>query len=110
MGALNEVLDRVNQPEHAENIKRASFLSALDGIRTGQMTYSNDPILPMIETEMATRVSKFQNMTKAEEGELLSLSDDQKKLVADNDRKLKNEYLAAAPHITHGTVKNNEKY
>jgi hypothetical protein len=30
--------------------------------------------------------------------------------VTDNDRKLKNEYLAAAPHITHGSVKNNEKY
>ena len=31
-------------------------------------------------------------------------------LVAENDRKMKNEYLAAAPHITHGTAKNNEKY
>ena len=38
------------------------------------------------------------------------MSDDQRKLVAENDRKLKNEYLAAAPHITHGTVKNNAKY
>jgi hypothetical protein len=35
MGALNEVLERANQPEHAAEIKRASFLSALDGIRTG---------------------------------------------------------------------------
>ena len=59
MGALYEVLDRVNQPEHAAEIKRASFLSALDGIRTGQMTYSNDPILPMIESEMASRVGRF---------------------------------------------------
>lgn len=49
-------------------------------------------------------------MTKAEEGALLSLSVEQKKIVGDNDRKLKNEYLAAAPHITHGSVKLNEKY
>ena len=49
-------------------------------------------------------------MSKEEEGQLLSLSEDQRKLVAENDRKMKNEYLAAAPHITHGTVKNNEKY
>jgi len=74
------------------------------------MVYANDPILPMIEAEMNQRVGKFQNMTKEEEGELLSLSADQKKIVSDNDRKLKNEYLAMAPHITHGTVKMNEKY
>lgn len=49
-------------------------------------------------------------MTKEEEGNLLSLSEDQRKLVADNDRKMKNEYLASAPAISHGTVKNNEKY
>ena len=49
-------------------------------------------------------------MTKEEEGQLLSLSEDQKKSVAESDRKMKNEYLAAAPLISHGTVKNNEKY
>lgn len=59
MGALNQVLERANQPEHAAEIKRASFLSALDGIRTGQMTYSHDALLPMIETEMAAGVAKF---------------------------------------------------
>jgi hypothetical protein len=30
----------------------------------------------MIEVEMAARVAKFQNMTKAEEGEILSLSEE----------------------------------
>ena len=49
-------------------------------------------------------------MSKEEEGEILSLSEEQRKLVADNDRKLRNEYLVAPPNITHGSVKNNEKY
>lgn len=64
----------------------------------------------MIEEEMRNRAGKFLNMTKEEEGKMLSLSADQKKIVSENDRKLKNEYLAAAPHITHGSVKLHEKY
>jgi hypothetical protein len=110
IGALESVLDRANQPEHAAEIKRASFLAALDGIRTGEMTYKGDAILPMIEAEMSERLTKFQGMSKEEEGKLLSLSAEQRKIVADNDRKAKNEFLAAAPAVTHGTLKNSENY
>jgi len=110
IGALESVLDRANQPEHAAEIKRASFLAALDGIRTGEMTYKGDAILPMIESEMSERLTKFQGMSKEEEGKLLSLSAEQRKIVADNDRKAKNEFLAAAPAVTHGTLKNSENY
>ena len=55
-------------------------------------------------------VNNLSGMTKEEEGKMLSLSAEQKKVVAENDRKLKNEFLAAAPQISHGTVKMNEKY
>jgi hypothetical protein len=64
----------------------------------------------MIESEMKERLQKFKGMTLQEEAALLSLSEEQKKIVMENDKKLKNEFLAAPPHITHGAVKMNEKY
>jgi hypothetical protein len=61
---LDQVLAMVESPEHSASIKRASFVSALDGIRTGQMTYKEDPILPAIEAEMSSRLEKFKGLTK----------------------------------------------
>lgn len=59
MGSVDKVLLQVNTPEQAAEIKRASFLSALDGIRNGVMTYKGDKLLPMIEAEVAERLKKF---------------------------------------------------
>jgi len=64
----------------------------------------------MLEKEMAQRLTKFQGLSAEEESKLLSLSSDQKVIVANNDRKIKNEFLAFAPQIAHGTVKTHEKY
>jgi len=64
VGSVDKVFAMVENPEHAAGIKRASFLSALDGIRTGQMTYKEDALLPAIEAEMASRLEKFKGMTK----------------------------------------------
>jgi len=41
---------------------------------------------------------------------MLALNADQKQIVVDNDRKLKNEFLGAAPAINHGTVKMTPKF
>lgn len=51
-GSVDKILGMVESPEHAENIKRSSFESALAGIRSGVMKYENDPILPLIQAEM----------------------------------------------------------
>ena len=48
LGSVDTVMRRVEDAGHSEGIKRASFEAALDGIRSGQMTYSHDAILPMI--------------------------------------------------------------
>ena len=109
-GSVDKVLALVDDPSHSQNIKRASFLSALEGIRSGVMTYKEDLVLPLIEKEMAERLQRFKGLSLEEETKLLALSNEQKKIVAENDKKLKNEFLAAAPAITHGTVKGNEKY
>lgn len=74
-GSLNKVIEMANSPEHSTAIKRASFESALDGIRTGMMTYKNDAILPAMEAEMATRLAKFQGLSKEEEIQILGLTD-----------------------------------
>jgi len=74
------------------------------------MTYKEDMILPMIEEEMKERLQKFQGLSAAEESKLLSLSSEQKAIIAENDRKAKNEFLSQAPAISHGTVKNSDKY
>lgn len=55
-GSVDKVLALVDDPSHSQNIKRASFLSALDGIRSGVMTYKEDLVLPLIEKEMAERL------------------------------------------------------
>ncbi len=41
---------------------------------------------------------------------MLSLNDDQRRIVADSDRKAKNEYLGQAPNINNPGVKSHEKY
>lgn len=64
----------------------------------------------MIEKEVSNRLERFNGMTAEEEGALLSLSADQKQTIAANDKKAKNEFLGAAPQISHGSVKMNDKY
>ena len=100
----------VENPEYSAGIKRSAFQSALDGIRTGQMTYKDDAILPAIEVEMATRLQKFQGLSKEEEVKLFALTDEQRRTLAENDKRMKNEFLQQAPGISHGAVKMHEKY
>jgi len=110
VGSVEKVLAMVESPEHAAGIKRASFVSALDGIRTGQMTYKDDSILPAIESEMTSRLEKFRGMTKEQEIELMALSNDQRKALAESDKRMKNEFLQSPPQITHGAIKMHDKY
>jgi hypothetical protein len=110
VGSVEKVLGQIETPAFKDDIKKASFLSALDGIRTGTMTYSQDLILPMIQKEMEERLAKYKGLTAEEEGKLLSLTAAQKATVAENDRKMKTEFLTAAPQISHGTIKASEKY
>lgn len=58
-GSLDKVFEFVEDPSNSSEIKRASFESALDGIRSGEMTYKGDIILPMIETEVKDRLQRF---------------------------------------------------
>ena len=59
---------------------------------------------------MEERLAKYKGLSPEEEGKLLSLSADQRQIVAENDKKMKNEFLTAAPQISHGTIKMSDKY
>ena len=109
-GALETVLAKVEDPATAGDIKRASFESALNGIREGRMTYQGDAILPLIQEEMAERLEKFKGLTVEEEQTLLALTDEQKAVIAQADRGIKNEFLQTPPQISHGSVKAHDKF
>ena len=51
------------------------------------MKYENDPLLPMLQNEMQKRIAHFKGLTPEEEGKLLSLTAEQRRVIADLDRK-----------------------
>lgn len=51
------------------------------------MKYEHDPLLPMLQGEMEKRIAHFKGLSAEEESKLLSLSADQRRVVADLDRK-----------------------
>jgi hypothetical protein len=63
-GSVQKVFAHVNDPAHSEAIRRASFESALAGIRSNLMTYEGDVILPMIQDEIRERLVQFDGLTK----------------------------------------------
>jgi len=86
------------------------FQSALLGIRKGEMTYENDPLLPLIESEIQTRTAAYAGLSAEEESKMLALTDDQKKIIAAADKSAKTEFLRKAPKVTSAGVKLNPKF
>ena len=64
----------------------------------------------MLREEITKRTKEFKGLSAAEESKLLALSSAQKKLIADQDRKQKNEFLTRAPKINNAGVKAHEKF
>ncbi len=74
------------------------------------MDFEGDPLLPLLTAEIEKRTQALMNLTPEEESVLLSLSEDQKKLVSANDKRAKLEYLSKQPNITNASVKAHDKY
>jgi hypothetical protein len=109
-GSFETVQKTVRDPATKAIIQKAAFLSALDGIKNGIMTYSNDPLLPLLQSEMEKRIAHFKGLSHEDESKLLSLSSDQRRFVSDQDRKAKIDYLGAVPNVNNPGVKSHEKY
>jgi len=86
-GALQKLKDNLEHPEHSVAIKEAAFQSALQGIRDGSMTYKNDPLMPILTNEINDRCSGYKALSAQEEGDLLSLKPEQKKVIAEADKR-----------------------
>lgn len=108
--AVSKVNQALEDPQQRERILQASFESALIGIRTGKMEYVNDPILPILTEEINRRTAEFKSLTPAQESKLLALTAEQKRFIADSDKKAKEEYLNAMPQINNPGVKMNAKF
>ena len=74
------------------------------------MEYENDPLLPVLQEEIANRTSQYANLSAAEEQKLLMLTDAQKKVILESDKAAKAAYLSAQPAISNAGVKSHEKY
>ena len=74
------------------------------------MKYESDPLLPLLQSEMQSRIAHLKGLSAAEESKLLSLSTEQRRIVADQDRKAKVDYLGSAPNINNPGIKGHEKY
>ena len=110
IGSFDKVQEAIRDPQTKEQIQRDSFKSALAGITSGLMKYEHDPLLPLLQKEMQARISHFKGLSPADESKLLSLSSEQRRTVADLDRKAKIDYLGQAPNINNPGVKSHEKY
>lgn len=57
------------------------------------MTYKSDPLMPILTEEINNRVNAYKSLSSEEEGKLLSLNQDQKKIIAEADKRDKQAYL-----------------
>lgn len=74
------------------------------------MKYEHDPLLPLLQSEMQSRIAHFKGLSAEEESKLMSLSAEQRRVIADQDRKAKIDYLGTAPNINNPAIKGHEKY
>jgi hypothetical protein len=51
------------------------------------MRYEEDPFLPLLQREMEARINHFKGLSPEEESKILSLTADQRRIVADQDKK-----------------------
>jgi hypothetical protein len=87
LGSYETVQKAIADPAQKSQIQKDAFKSALAGISSGAMKYEHDPLLPMLQGEMQKRIAHFKGLSPQEEGKLLSLNADQRRVVADLDRK-----------------------
>lgn len=107
--AFNATIERVESDADG-SIKEQSFQAALNGIRKGEMDFTGDPVLPILQEELSKRVQDLKNMTPEEESKLLSLTADQKRSLINMDKVAKESYLSTVPHVSSQGLKSHEKF
>ena len=109
-GGYAKIEQQMADPTSRAAIQDQFFQSALIGLRKGIMDYENDPLLPILQGEIASRTAAYQNLSASEEQKLLMLNDAQKQAILAQDKSTKEHFLAAAPKISHAGLKSHDKY
>ena len=69
---LNEIVSEIKltvddiQKSPSKEILDASFISALEGIRKGKMSYEGDKVLPKVKEAVDQKIKSFKKMSKEE--------------------------------------------
>jgi hypothetical protein len=87
IGSMDIVNVALADASRRKDLQDKAFQAALSGIRSGRMAYEEDPLLPLLQQEMNNRIAHFKGLSKEEESKLLSLTADQRRIIADQDRK-----------------------
>lgn len=74
------------------------------------MEYKNDPLLPILNGEINSRTEAFKGLSPAEESKLLQLTAEQKRIILENDKSTKAEFLSTVPKLSHPGLKLSDKY
>jgi len=104
----NAELDRALAGPQSEEIKRAMFNSALEGLSKGYMEYNNDPVLPLIQNYVRREMDRYTSLSEEEQSKLISLSEAQIQSLRDSDRKAKQDYLEGEPKGLDSSLKAHE--
>jgi len=110
VAAIEKMTAALADPEQKKLIDAAAFESALKGISTGTMTYEGDPLLPIVTEEVMNRTGAYQTLSAEEESKIMSLTGDHRRIIAENDRKTKQEFLQKAPVLSNPGVRMHPKY
>jgi len=62
--SLKAIKTFVSNPAERENLHKASFSAALQGLSQGVMKYENDPILPVFMKEFTTKTQELKGLTE----------------------------------------------
>ena len=84
-----KIEEKLADPAQRAQIEDDFFQSALAGLRKGVMEYENDPLLPILQEEIRSRTSAYQNLSAEEEQKLLMLTDAQKSAILAQDKSAK---------------------
>lgn len=107
--AVESAAKQLNGPE-ADAIRKQALKSALNGIRKGQMSYEEDPLLPLVLKKVEEFKLKADKMTQDELSRLVSLNPDQKSMLKANDDKIEESFVKALPPLKHPKIVNSKKF
>ena len=108
--SLKALLTKINDNAFRRSLHNGAFKSALEGLRTSNMSYQGDPLIPLLLEEIKLRSEPLTRLTKEEENRMYALTTEQKRFLAESDNRAKIDYLTKPPEVSSASVKNSEIY